>query len=480
MKYTLPPAVREILNTMSVGGFTCYLVGGCVRDLLMSCSPYDYDFVSDRRPSEIITAAEKAGWKVYTHGVLWGVVNVIIEGKSYEIATMRSESYGVDPHRPKEVTFLKNIFDDLSRRDFTINAIAMDGSGKIIDPFGGWDDLENKVIRSVGNARERFLEDPLRLLRAARFAARTGFEVHHQIMTASKDEEVRGRFQALSVERVRDELERILLSQMPSKGFKILVKSEVLGLSCTKKSAGRREKVPFLPEVARLYDVEQNPRFHRYDVLDHTLQVVESVEPTKTLRWAALLHDIAKGADGVRCYNRKGEIADYGHAHHGADDARVILERLRAEGVVCQRVPWLIRHHMDLNFDADREAVRWARKCAKEFSDRQKFLEAVYELIQLSYADDKARGMSGIDNSFLPEMAAILLKVLEKLVLYPEELKVSGEFIAKKMGHGPQVGKVLQDLLIDVQSGRLQNSPQELQAAVLKKAWRKTRQESNI
>jgi len=475
LKFIFPSAVQKILNKMSENGFACYLVGGCVRDLLMLQTPFDYDFVTDRRPGEIISAAEEAGWKVWTQGSSWGVINLIVDGSSFEVATMRSESYGADPHRPEKVAFLNDIFSDLSRRDFTINAMAMDASGEIIDPFGGWEDLERKVVRCVGKPRERFLEDPLRLLRAARFIARTGFDIHHDIVSAIKDKEVHKRFKVLSVERVRDELEKILVSQMPSLGLEMLVKTGALEMPCTLKAEGEKIEVPFLPEISSLYGIKQNPRYHCYDVLEHTFQTVNAVSPSKILRWAALLHDIAKGAEGVRCYNSKGEVADYGHAKRGEVVARNILQRLKTEGTVFQRVPWLVKHHMDLNFIDENSAIRWAKKCARDFPDRQHFMEAVHQLIQLSYADDKARGMHDKNDSFLMEMNVILEKVLEKMVLYPEELKISGAFIAEKMGQGPQVGKVLQDLLVDVQVGRLQNSPQDLQDAVLKKLWRKSR-----
>ena len=468
----VPPAALEIMEKMSEGGFQCYLVGGCVRDLLLSRTPTDYDFVTDRLPGAIKQVAVDTGWKTWEHDASFGVVNVVMQEASYEIATMRAETYGDDPHRPENVTFLQDIKLDLSRRDFTINAMAMDHTGNLIDPFGGRDDLDKRVIRSVGNPRERLLEDPLRLLRAPRFAAQTGFQVDPAILEAGRVPGVQSRFRKLSVERVRDELEKILLAPHPARGLNILLEIGALDYTCAVKTGGEKEEVALLPEISRLKGVGQNPRFHRHDVLEHTLQTVHEIKPEITLRWTALLHDIAKGAEGVRTRNKKGEIADYGHAREGAEMARYILERLRVPRAVTTRVIWLINHHMDLNFANHQSAVRWIKKRAREFTNRDHFMQAIQQLFMLAQADNLARGKDEA-SSFLPEMEQRVQNIVREMVFYPRELNISGDFIIEKLGYqGPQVGKVLQDLLVDVQSGRLENTAEALQRAVLKKARR--------
>ncbi len=472
MTYSLPEAAKKIIKEMTAGGFQCYLVGGCVRDILLSHRPGDYDFVTDRHPEEIKEAALKAGWKVWEHDLSFGVVNIVVEGTSFEIATMRAETYGDDPHRPEEVVFINDLASDLARRDFTINAMAMDIEGHIYDPFGGQEDLQKKQIRCVGETFNRLLEDPLRLLRASRFAARTGFQVDPAIYQAAGREEIKSRFHKLSVERVRDELEKTLLSPQPGLGFEILLDMGVLEYTCTRKQAGKTEVVEVLPELCRLKSVEQNPRFHRYDVLEHTLITLDQVKPEITLRWAALLHDLAKGAPGVRTRNKKGEIADYGHARQGAELARKIMERLRVSNSAARRAAWLVRRHMDLNFAGEKSVIRWVKKRAREFSSREQFLEAVQQLILLAQADNLGRGMDE-ESSFLPEMSRMLQETAENMVLYPWELEVSGHFIAEELGiQGPQVGKVLEDLLVQVQSGELENSRELLREAVRKKAKR--------
>ena len=478
MDLTLPPAPKLILEKMSEDGFTCYLVGGSVRDMLRDREPSDYDFVTNRSPGEIVAAATKAGWKVWQHGIAFGVVNVLLQNTSFEIATMRTESYGADPHRPDAVAFVDDIVRDLSRRDFTINAMAMDRKGRIIDPFGGQDDLEKGIIRCVGQPHERFREDPLRVLRAARFISKTGFTAGPGIATASQDGKMLRRFASLSVERVRDELDKILLSHHPSRGMRFLVDTGILERSCRGKTGGEREAVPILPELAVMQGVGQNPRFHAYDVLEHTLKAVEGIAPQPVLRWAALLHDVAKGKAGTRCLNKRGEIADYGHAGAGAKLAREILVRLRIPLVTANRVVWLVKNHMVVPGADDGRMARWVKKHSRDFTDREAFMEATRQLFLLADADNRARGKK-IDESYIHVVTDSFQRVMAQTALYPTELKISGDFIAKKIGKGPQVGKTLRDLLIDVQTGRLANSKEVLQAAVNKKASRLARRKES-
>ncbi len=470
----LPPTPKTILDKMSEGGFSCYLVGGSVRDMLRGRVPSDYDFVTDRIPAEIVAAAEKAGWKVWKQGIAFGVVNVLLKGIIYEIATMRTETYGTDPHRPDRVAFVKDIVNDLSRRDFTINAMAMDKQGRIIDPFGGKDDLKKGIIRCVGQPGQRFYEDPLRVLRAARFISKTGFTADPNIATAAQDERILHRFKRLSLERVRDELEKILLSTYPSRGLNFLVNTEILRSSCSGKTRGEREDIPILPEIAAMQGVKQNPRFHAYDVLEHTLKTVEDINPQPVLRWAALLHDVSKGKEGTRCLNKRGEIADYGHASAGAQLARDILDRLRLPPKTADRIVWLIKNHMIVPGADYRYMAKWVKKRSREFTDRKTFMEATGQLFLLADSDNRARGKK-VEESYISDVTENFLKVMSHSVLYPSELNISGEYIAQKLGKGQQVGKTLRDLLIDVQTGRLANSREILKAAVNKKARRLAR-----
>ena len=471
MLFDLPPTPRIIMEKISAGGFSCYLVGGCVRDMLLSSQPSDYDFVTDRSPEEIIAAAAEAGWKAWQHGISFGVVNVLVQEKNYEIATMRAEYYGVDPHRPAKVEFLSDIAADLARRDFTINAMAMDRHGRIIDPFGGQEDLKNGLIRCVGNPRDRFLEDPLRILRAARFMAKTGFAPEPGIAASSTDGAVHRRFTQLSVERVRNELEKILLAPYPSHGMRHLVQTEVLALSCNMKKGGNREPVPVLPEITVLQGIRQNPRFHAHDVLEHTLRSVDEIAPRAVLRWAALLHDAAKGRPEIRCLNKRGEPADYGHASAGARLAQTILVRLRVPREQALMVVWLVRNHMIHSDMNDRHMYRWIKQRARDFKNRKEFVDAARQLFLLADADNKARGR-GADPAYIAAVSDCFQRVLAHTVLYPGELEIGGDCLAQKVGKGPLVGKILRDLLIDVQTGRLINSKKELQAAVDKKVKR--------
>lgn len=469
MRFDLPPSIRAIMEKISAGGYSCYLVGGCIRDMLLSRQPCDYDFVTDRRPGEIISAAAEAGWKARQQGISFGVVNVLIQEENYEIATMRSESYGADPHRPSKVEFISDIIMDLARRDFTINSMAIDKQGQLIDPFGGQDDLKNGIIRCVGNPRDRFLEDPLRILRAARFMAKTGFTPGPDLAGACADEAVRTRFTQLSVERVRDELEKILIAPYPAHGLRHLVQTEILTLTCSVKKDGHKEPVPILPEIAALQGVWQNPRFHAYDVLEHTLRSVDQIDAVAVLRWAALLHDAAKGRPGIRSLNKQGEPVDYGHASAGAALAQNILDRLRVPCAQSRMIIWLVKNHMVAPGMDDGRMYRWIKKRARDFKDRNAFMAAVRQLFLLAGADNRARGYVA-DPDYIAAVNTSFQRVLSRIVLYPGELEISGEYLAHKVGKGPLVGKILQDLLVDVQTGRIPNSNRELQAAVDKKA----------
>lgn len=466
----LPQLPKEIMERISRGGYECYLVGGCVRDLLMSRQPVDYDFVTDRKPEQIISAALEAGWKVRKYGEAFGIIHIVIGKEKFEVASMRTENYGKDPHRPETVTFVGDLYQDLARRDFTMNAVAMDKDGRLIDPFGGVNDIRNGVIRCIGSPKNRFLEDPLRILRASRFVVQTGFDLEETIPTAMSDRDIQQRFRELSVERVRDEFEKILLAPRPSPGLKLLIDTGVLGLSCSAKEGGKKIRVDFLPEIMQLNGVPQNPRYHRYDVLTHILRTVDEAPPVHILRWAALLHDVAKGRPGVRTLNKRGELSDRGHHLVGAGMAQRILGRLKVPRRYVQRIVWLIKNHRNLP-PADRQGlIRWAFKRSRDFSNRHEFMEAAQQLFLLGRADDASKGRE-TSSFYFHFLLSQFPKIASGLTFYPYELKISGDDIVKKTGAGPIVGKILNSLLTDVQKGKIMNTPEALRAAVQKYSY---------
>lgn len=316
-------------------GKQLYLVGGSVRDLLLGRRNIDLDLTTDALPAEVKRmAAEARPDAVYTVGERFGTIGLIFDGEKVEITTFRAEQYEYASRKP-QVAFGTSLLEDLARRDFTINAMARDVlTGEVIDPYGGQADLEARLIRAVGNPAERFAEDPLRLLRAVRFAVQLDFDIDPD--TALGIEAAAHTLNHISRERVAEEMNRILMSDSPGRGIRLLFE---LGL------------LPYIiPEMMEMVRMDQG-RHHHKDVFEHTLLVLDRVEADLPLRWAALLHDIAKPRTLTV---EDGEVHFWGHEHLGEQMARAILKRLRLDGQTIEIVARLVRMHLRANqYDAE-------------------------------------------------------------------------------------------------------------------------------
>lgn len=452
--------------------FPAFVVGGAVRDLLLGLKPKDFDLATPLAPEEVVRMAEAAGIKTFPKGTAFGVVSLLIDGREYEVASLRSEWYGEDAHRPEGVRLGASLEEDLARRDFTVNAMAITADGEVVDPFGGRDDLARGVIRAVGDPAERFKEDALRPFRACRFAARYGFVIDPPTLAAMRG--ARGRVAGISVERVRDELEKLLLAPRPSVGLRYLAEGGLLSTECRARENGVGRRVPVLPELERLIGVEQNPRYHCFDVWEHTLAVVDGVPAEPALRWAALLHDVAKGMPGVRCLNRRGEVADHGHERVGAEMARDILSRLRVRPDVARRVVWLVREHMSLHQLApanERAVLRWLVRLSHDFGSKEELRDGVGQLLALWQAD-LLGGKVNPDPAKLDALSGAVAWALDTLPFYRAELAVSGRDVEGAGFSGPQVGHELNALLERTRSGQLPNERDALLAALRKRAER--------
>jgi len=464
-----PPPVEKLLRILNTSGYQAYVVGGAVRDILLGRTPREYDLATDACPEVLEHLAEKHNLRSFPKGAAFGVVSFVVDGMEMEVATFRTEVYGVDAHRPERVNFLRALEEDLARRDFTVNAMALDLEGRLHDPFSGQEDLRRGILRAVGNPDERFREDALRAFRACRFAAEYGFTIEPRTLAAVSRS--RDRIAGLSVERVRDELERILLSPRPATGCELLREARLLEARCRARDAAREETVPVLPELAHLYGIPQNPRYHTFDVWQHTMSVLEAVPQDLTLRWAALLHDIAKGMPGVRKLNRRGELSDYAHEKVGAATAQKILERLRVAPGCVRRVVWLIQRHMLFPVPEEKAVIKWLRRLAPDFKNRQELAEGVHQLLLLREGDLKGGKVTSAarlaENS---RLRAAVSDVVARVPFYPADLAIGGKAVAQYLGEGPQVGAVLEDLLREIQEGRLVNEAGVL-VAVLKKKF---------
>ncbi|MDF2875829.1 MAG: cca [Sporomusa sp.] len=453
----------EIMKVLAAAGYEVYIVGGAVRDIVRGIEPVDIDLTTSAIPAEIIAISVRQGWRAITVGAAFGVVIIVANERNYEVATFRCERYGADSHRPEAVEFGVNLAEDLARRDFTINAMAMGTDGRIVDLFGGQQDLAAKLIRTVGNPHNRFAEDGLRMFRAARFAARFGFTIESGTMAAISAN--LGRVNGLSVERVRSEIEKTLLADFASLGLEVLRKTGLLGAACQAKEQGRTYSIPILPELEHLNELPQNPKYHRYDAWRHTLATVELIAPEPSLRWGALLHDVAKGWPGIRTVNREGQPSDPGHDKAGSQTAIAILARLRVERRVFERVGWLIRQHLVFP-EAERKAVlRWLKRLAGDFKSSSQFTAALTQLFILHQADRLA-GHTQPKLAGLETVKEITSNLMQEVPFFPEQLRLCGQEIAAKIGGGPGVGSFQQNLLERIQAGQLSNTRNALVAAL--------------
>ncbi|MBK9265284.1 MAG: hypothetical protein IPM54_36560 [Polyangiaceae bacterium] len=272
----VPEDVLGICRRLREHGRRGWIVGGCVRDLLRGQPAKDWDVATDARPDEVMRIFHK----VIPTGLQHGTVTVVLRHVHYEVTTLRGEGAYSDGRRPDKVEFVEDIVADLARRDFTINAIALDPvDGHLIDPFDGRADLAARVVRAVGDPRERFSEDGLRILRGARFAATLECTIESDTERAMSEERSHQTFRRVSAERVRDEWLKAMRARRPSVAFNIMRRTGIIGITC--------------PELAATIGCGQDKR-HAHDVWDHTMECLDACEPDPILRTAALLHDIGK------------------------------------------------------------------------------------------------------------------------------------------------------------------------------------------
>lgn len=447
MHRLLPPEVILVLTELEKRGFEGYLVGGAVRDLLLGLQPLDYDIATSAIPEEVLAIAQQKDWKVIDNfGRMFGVVMLQVGAITIEVATFRGERYGIDSHRPNDVWFTKRIEEDLKRRDFTINAMAMNAQGRVVDLFGGRQDLLYKVIRCVGDATIRFNEDALRMLRACRFASQLGFKIENDTLQAFSS--AMHKVEGLSLDRIKNELNKMLLGKYPEMGLDPYV---LTGLN--KKS--------LLPELTHLVGLAQNPTFHKYDAWRHTIYTVKAVPGEIDLRWGALLHDVGKGMPGVRAY-KNGEPTDHGHDKLGASMAEDILIRLKYSEKFVKHVSWLVLRHMKFHYYFHKyqdSSERWVRSEARTSRFRSTVdLESAYtQLVKLCLADMVSCGAKSEVVLKAEEYGLRLSKLAGSMPVHTSDLAVTGKDIMNIVKEDYYIGDILKYLLRRVQDGNLAN-----------------------
>lgn len=415
---SIPHGVVSVLRTLRDRGYAAFLVGGCVRDLLLGDAPHDYDVATDARPDEI----ERCFERTVPIGVAFGTVLVVMESETVEVTTFRTDLEYGDGRRPEGVRFGTTVTEDLARRDFTVNAIAWDPLDReLVDPFDGRSDLDERLIRAVGDPEARFREDALRMLRAIRFAAQLGFHIEPETMRAIELQAEGVR--RLSAERVRDELLRMLATERADMALWLMKETGLLAL--------------ILPELKEAERLAQHKR-GAPTLLDHLIQAVAACPNDPILRMAALLHDIGKLT--TRKVEPTGRVTFHNHPDEGARIVEAIVGRLRFPKREQERITALIKMHMaPHNQLAPKTLRRWVGRYGEPF---------VRDLFHLARADHLA---SGWEEG--PSQLPALEEELEKIVRAEEgitlrTLAVDGNDVMRVLGMapGPEVGRILKEL----------------------------------
>ena len=420
----VPEGVFALSTRLLAEGKRAWIVGGCVRDLLLGRSVNDWDLCTDAPPDELLRIFPRA----VPTGIEHGTVTVVTDDAHYEVTTLRGESGYSDGRRPDTVHFVDDITADLARRDFTINAIAVDlRDGRLIDPFHGRAYLAASVLRAVGDPFQRFSEDGLRVLRAARFAAT--LELHLDAATEAAIAPTLSTYRKVAPERVRDEWIKTMKARRPSLAFEVMRRTGILDVTC--------------PELLESVGMEQN-KYHAYDVWRHGMEAADACTGDPIVRLAALLHDVGKPR--TRAWSAKTcDWTFYGHERIGAEIAEPILARLRFSNEDKARVVGLVRHHLIMYSDWSDAAVRrWMRRVGPE---------RVEDLYLINAADvcgkgrDKAAGLAVLEAL----KAHVARVVAADPPLEMRQLQVNGHDLIAELGMapGPPLGRLL-DALLDL------------------------------
>lgn len=435
MTMDMPKNVDTAINLLQSAGFEAYAVGGCVRDSLLGKTPNDWDITTSAKPEDMKSVF--AEFHCIDTGIKHGTVTVVIDGEPLEITTFRLDGEYEDNRHPKSVTFTSNLGADLGRRDFTVNAMAYSKMTGTVDLFGGQNDLKNKIIRCVGDPDRRFNEDALRILRALRFASALDFEIEEK--TAQSLLKNRALLGNISEERIAKELLKLVCG----KGAKQILTDFAPVL------------FEILPELQPMYKNSHDNPHHCYDIYEHTLIAVESIDPEPTLRFATLLHDCGKPA--VKKFDENGVAHFYGHQRISAEISAQILARLKVSNKFRDEILFLVSNH-------DRwELYENTEKMPRYLS---KFgLDGVLNLLKVMRADVLAQSPEyryRLDQIADAEETAKNLAA-QKPCLSLSELQINGRTLMDiGIPQGRKLGAVLAQLLDEVIDGVTKNTQEAL------------------
>ena len=430
----LPEKVGRIIGTLQEHGYEAYAVGGCIRDSILGREPEDWDITTSAMPEETKALFDKT----FDTGIQHGTITVLLEKEGFEVTTYRIDGKYEDSRHPKEVTFTRNLREDLLRRDFTINAMAYNETDGLVDIFGGLEDLEAGMIRCVGTAKERFKEDALRILRGVRFAAQLGFDIEEDTRQGMK--ELAWTLQNISAERIQVELVKMITSKRPE----MLREAYELGMTRI-----------VLPEFDQLMTTGQETPHHMYSVGEHTLHAMKNIRADKILRLAMLLHDMGKPA--LKTVDEAGVAHFKKHALESERIAENVLRRLKFDNDTIRKVTRLVRCH-DLRMPATAKSVRSAMNQIGE--------ELFPYYMEVRRADVLAQSMyqreEKIEN--LDQIEELYRQIVEDGdCVSLKDLAVTGrDLIASGMKPGKEIGEKLEELLKLVIEDPKLNTKEEL------------------
>ncbi|MBQ3136547.1 MAG: HD domain-containing protein [Clostridia bacterium] len=426
------------INLLRTNGFEAYAVGGCIRDMIMGMRSHDTDITTSAIPEEIKKVF--SSFRTVDTGIKHGTVTVLINSNPLEITTYRVEKGYSDGRHPDEVSFTRNLQEDLKRRDFTVNSIAYCPEKGFVDPYGGKKDIEMRIIRCVGNPGERFREDSLRILRGLRFASVLGFEIERN--TAEAMRECKNLLDIVSKERIFSEISKLLCGKN--------VKSVLVNYSDILEVV--------LPEIKEMKGFDQHNFHHVYDILEHTAVVTESIPPVPYLRFAALFHDCGK----VDCFSldEKGTGHFYSHPSISAKKAENAMLRLKSDTKTREKIVKLIKVH-DTPIEENERIIKKRLRSMGE--------ELFFDLIKLQRADTKGLAPEFHDREkhfdALEKIATQILKSQECFSL--KDLKINGNDLLKKGFCGKEIGSALASVLEAVIEEKVKNEKKELIAFCL-------------
>lgn len=443
----LPPLLIEFGKIFTAAGYKAYLVGGAVRDMFMKVPAHDWDVATNATPQDVI----KLFKFVVPTGIEHGTVTVHFKGTEIEVTTFRTEAGYSDGRHPDSINYAATIEEDLARRDFTMNAIAASlEDGAVVDPYGGQEDIKNRLIRTVGVAHERFMEDGLRPVRALRFASKLNFSIENNTYSEIFKKEIQEKAASISIERFRDEFEKIMASPKPSVGLKLLEETGLMSI--------------FLPEFMECRGCVQSDyrAFHKFDVMDHLYYACDGAPADKlNVRLAALFHDIGKPSakklvketvlDGDKNDGSTKEIETitfYNHEFYSEKITKQVMTRLKFSNEMINNVCHLVKEHM-FHYETN-----WSEAAVRRFIIRAK-PECMEDLYDLRMADMYGMYNEPVDIRYSASIQLLLelkervqTELEKKTTLSLKSLAVNGrDLMAAGIPAGKELGRILNELL---------------------------------